>query len=131
MVTVYRVETVDGVGPHTYKFDVGYRLSYAADTLTHPIPFDDFSCGGHSLGSLWEADAYDRGLPISDYYFGFTTMDMLMSWFYNKNDRRLLREAGYQVSIYTCPDDCVINSKKQAVFIKKWAVLISHEPLVP
>lgn len=108
---VYRVETINGVGP--------YRADIIADdtpsTPTHPTPQNDGI-------DWWKVRTY----PFDDYYCGFVSIEQLKEWFamyYHALVNGLCR-----VAVYKIHHKRVLKGKHQCIFVKHLAERLTCEP---
>lgn len=105
-MNVYRVETEDGTG--AFKSDIvseaarevrpqptseGDYPCWPEDPYRHPGPSDDVL-----LRARWDSLKRPR-----EYYFGFESIDSLLSWFDSEALRRAMNKRGLAVSVYWVP----------------------------
>jgi hypothetical protein len=117
MVTVYRVETVDGDGPYwrgpgqaAIHGDLCFDYERAVRRV--PTPYlDNLSGFNH------------------EHSFGFKSREQLEAWF-TRSEREYLAGCHFLVSVYEVDDDLVQYGNKQVVFDRKAATLCRHEALI-
>lgn len=108
MITVYRVEDEEGIGP--YKSSSSSVVEY-------------LRC--HNL--MWDTHPsilIDAGVYSDNYYCGFRNHEQLLSWFDSKLG--ILHRHGFKVAAYRVPFTSVALglSGRQLAFIKEDAVLV-------
>src|SRR5690606_15931047 len=72
-------------------------------------------------------DPYKEGFSYThNHYFGFSTLDQLISWFgvAGAEGAEVLKQAGFKVEVYDVPNDYVTKGKRQLIFLKDRAVHI-------
>lgn len=140
-VTVYRLESGVFGGPYNARtpFDVSsfipsdYKSAqqklWSIGKVTPPhdryqhVPFQDVP----------EFDHIDWGDGNSEWFACFTSKRQLVNWFAVEDSRKAaaLADATFGIAMYTVPEEYVIDSFEQAIFIKDKATLIRRLPITP
>lgn len=109
---VFRIETVEGLGPYKIRESGGDSplRRHFWDEERQPLPHND---------GLPFRDLFGDDIP-KDFHFGFHSIGRLLSWF-NPDERRSLREAGFGIAVYHVPSEEVLMGFKQCVFKKERA----------
>lgn len=114
---VYRIENKAGRGPYSTGFCSALSRELYSDAR-HPGPHDDRELGYFSL-------AYRRR-----FVFGFRTKAQLRSWFYPRDWRQALHDAGYRLTKWRVPAGMAHVSDVQAVFRRSLSVLVETTNLI-
>ena len=90
-MTIFRVEGSDGNGPYWSMNDEELEkiLPRKADKR-HPCPGED------GMPSSWELEG--------DFYYGFQSLEQLLSWFEEETLNALERDFDYRIAVYDLPD---------------------------
>ena len=64
-----------------------------------------------------------------DQYFGFDTIQKLVSWFDSERIRVAMHELGGRVVVYECPDEHCVIAPEQMIFIKSKARVVEYIPI--
>jgi len=112
LVTVFRVENKDGIGP--YKGCKGFHSDIWADcthTITNgrPDPVDDEIEEWYSL--------YCEGTS-EQYVFGFLYLEHLHAWF-SKLELQILTDLGFSIQKYEIDEQNILLGNCQVAFKKK------------
>jgi hypothetical protein len=107
MITVFRIEDEEGVGPYS-KTGVGLDTD---NTDHHPTPGEDGIRLEHSHNCA------------------FNSIEQLRNWFSDRNDQGILVVKGFTCNVYSVPIDHVKFGSKQVTFDKSHAKKISNVPL--
>lgn len=129
-VQVFRIETLKGNGPYCADDwqDLPLRgLMYIPQA--HPTPEEDYSMGERAFYSMMIRHAMINDASYAELLFCFPTMDSLMNWFFSREDREVLRDSGFHVSVYECEEKHVVKSLKQACFIKGRENFVKRIPI--
>ena len=128
---VYRVEDSNGMGPYNQTFANGYLTSVASrfreihdDSEDHPALSKDVELKNKVLQSSGKFGIKTGFWIESTALFGFTSLSSMYAWFGQHLD--MLKEGKFAVSVFEVPDDDVISSEKQAMFIADKEVLLKR-----
>ena len=139
---LYRIEDADGVGMYAVRVSYHNRTPlhhYAHATMTgsaHPNPVFDGQLSGPSLSSKWEKKAKELQIDKNDFRFAFSSIDHLKGWIGRGNHSESefcdepgtvpewLFALGAVVVEYECPDEFVLSSNRQSVFVFDEAVRV-------
>lgn len=100
--TIYRCETVDGIG--IYRGGVADGLGLYEMTGRHPCPHEDAGM----------REAWEKLGDTEKWLFGFKSLDQLRSWIYKDEQRLGLKRRGVVVRVYKACE--AIYGDTQAVF---------------
>ena len=114
MKTIYRLETPEGVGVYTARelYPMLCRiLNEYCGLPHHPGPFTD-----KGLKKL-----FFQHETLLEFNFGFSSLEQLTAWFFNRDDRQLISECGVVCAVYEVEDGHFHEGEKQCVFKKRHA----------
>ena len=107
---VYRIEKENNIGPYRVS-DNWTNRNHASKS--HPNMFVDYF------------DLYADMVKLSDYYFGFDSLEKVYDWF-DEFELKKLKDIGFFISVYNIDSNFVLEgeSKKQIMFKLKEADLL-------
>lgn len=104
---VYRFEHKNGIGPYC-QFDLSSKKLGILNTCLDPR----ISNRHPSIKCSKLRDKY--GLSV---YFGCSSLESLFEWF-NDKEREGLKQCGFNLNVYDCPNKYVYAEEKQLIFVK-------------
>lgn len=121
MITVYRFENSEGLGPWTggaaYTYDQNQRTRDKWHTCYNlPAPSD------HTEGRVF--DHWNDG-SLGHFIFGFTSLRQLRKAFRSGVGREAMaREHGQMLNVYLVSPEAVFSSRSQAIFLPTYAMKV-------
>lgn len=118
MAKVYRIENTDGIGPYR-SFNGAYFINTDIK-LNRPGPYSDIGPEFDTWGSA-----------IENYYFGFESLEALLTWFDSTEELFILKRHNFTCNVYDIPIDVIKRGRCQLAFLKehKTAMPIEVIPL--
>lgn len=110
---IWRIEDESGVGMYSSYYSLSWGLAYPHD-YRHPMPYEDSLLRENMRSSFLEEDLYD----ISNYIFGFTSLEQLRCWIYSDSWLKDLHYRGFILSIYEVEDEKALVGHTQVIFIR-------------
>ena len=114
-----------GIGDGMYTAADGLNAApgYCTIEMAHPTPYRDTAL-------CWDDIAYILGVPQSQCYFGFGSIEQLKAWLFDDAWRVYLHEQGFVVKVWSLPDGSEFPKMRvgnaQAVAVK--SALLEHSP---
>lgn len=127
---IYRIEREDGVGVfeaglvYTYRQGTGYD---GHDPYSMPRPLDDPGLQAE-WSKLRQGPNGKAAYAYQAYYFGFTTLEQLVTWFPASEGRAKMAKEGAKLRVYEAED--VLIGLHQIVFKRSEAALVAELDLV-
>lgn len=108
---IWRIENDDYRGIYHGILHIQTEINYLGISSRHPAPLKD---------SMFAENAYDKGFDfvwsddLQAYYYGFSSPEQLLNWFYNYDDLIRFEYAGFHVTVIESND--VIEGNTQCAF---------------